>query len=115
MSDVEQPETPVGAPSTEVEAAPVAGEAAGTSPVDGAVEPVMADAVPETPREAVPDAPGEDAPEYEVPPRLDSEQVKAIVEALIFASPEPLTPKMLFKLLSDEPKEDVMAAVEAVR
>jgi segregation and condensation protein B len=115
MSDVEQPETPVGAPSTEIEAEPVAGEAAGTSPVEGAVEPVMADTVPEAPREAVPDAPGEDAPEYEVPPRLGSEQVKAIVEALIFASPEPLTPKMLFKLLSDEPKEDVMAAVEAVR
>lgn len=50
-----------------------------------------------------------------VPPRLDGEQLKAIVEALVFASPEPLTPKVLFKLLSDEPKEDVAAAVEAVR
>jgi segregation and condensation protein B len=53
--------------------------------------------------------------EFEVRPRLDGDQLKAIVEALIFASPEPLTPKLLFKLLSDEPKEDVMAAVEAVR
>jgi segregation and condensation protein B len=50
----------------------------------------------------------------EVLPRLDGEQLKAIVEALIFASPEPLTPKLLFKLLSDEPKEDVIAAVHAV-
>jgi segregation and condensation protein B len=99
MSDVEQPETPVGEPSTETEAAPVPGDAAGTSPLGASVE----------------FAPAEAAPDFEVPPRLDREQVKAIVEALIFASPEPLTPKMLFKLLSDEPKEDVMAAVEEVR
>lgn len=50
-----------------------------------------------------------------IAPRLDSAQLKAIVEALVFASPEPLTPKMLFKLLNDEPKEDVLAAVEALR
>lgn len=48
-------------------------------------------------------------------PRLDSAQLKAIIEALVFASPEPLTPKMLFKLLNDEPKEDVTAAVEGLR
>lgn len=51
----------------------------------------------------------------EIRPRLGGDQLKAIVEALIFASPEPLTPKTLFKLLSDEPKEDVVAAVDAVR
>jgi segregation and condensation protein B len=44
-----------------------------------------------------------------------SAEVKAVVEALIFASPEPITPKMLFKLLSDEPKEDVAAAVSALK
>jgi segregation and condensation protein B len=44
-----------------------------------------------------------------------SAEVKAIVEALIFASPEPITPKMLFRLLSDEPKEDVTAAVAALK
>lgn len=44
-----------------------------------------------------------------------SAELKAIVEALIFASPEPLTPRTLFKLLSDEPKEDVTAAVEALK
>jgi segregation and condensation protein B len=48
-------------------------------------------------------------------PRLDSGQLKAIIEALVFASPEPLTPKMLFKLLNDEPKEDVLAAVQALQ
>jgi len=41
--------------------------------------------------------------------------LKAIVEALIFASPEPITPRMLFKLLNDEPKEDVTAAVQALK
>jgi segregation and condensation protein B len=44
-----------------------------------------------------------------------SAEVKAIVEALIFASPEPVTPKMLFKLLAEEPKEDVTAAIEALK
>ena len=47
--------------------------------------------------------------------RTVSAEVKAIVEALIFASPEPVTPKMLYKLLADEPREDVAAAVEALR
>jgi segregation and condensation protein B len=44
-----------------------------------------------------------------------SEELKPIVEALIFASPEPLTPKALYKLLESEPKEDVDAAIEALR
>jgi segregation and condensation protein B len=44
-----------------------------------------------------------------------SAELKAIVEALIFASPEPLTPKMLYKLLSDEPKEDIAAALHALK
>ncbi|MCC7176779.1 MAG: SMC-Scp complex subunit ScpB [Acidobacteria bacterium] len=48
-------------------------------------------------------------------PRMDLAQLKAIVEALVYASPEPLTPKMLLKLLADEPKEDVLAAVEALK
>jgi segregation and condensation protein B len=42
-------------------------------------------------------------------------ELKAIVEALIFASPEPITAKMLFKVLADEPKEDVSAALQALR
>jgi len=48
------------------------------------------------------------------PPAVSAE-VKAVVEALIFASPEPITPKMLFKLLAEEPKEDVIAAVAALK
>ncbi|HKT81677.1 MAG TPA: SMC-Scp complex subunit ScpB [Vicinamibacterales bacterium] len=45
----------------------------------------------------------------------DLTQVKAVVEALIFASPEPLTPKALFKLMAEEPKEDVQAALAELR
>jgi segregation and condensation protein B len=56
-----------------------------------------------------------ETPDREARPHLDQSQLKAIVEALVYASPEPLTPKMLFKLLADEPKEDVTAAVEALK
>jgi len=42
-------------------------------------------------------------------------ELKAIVEALIFASPEPLTAKALVKLLDTEPKEDVHAALAALK
>ena len=48
-------------------------------------------------------------------PTTVSAEVKAVVEALIFASPEPITPKMLFKLLAEEPREDVSAAIEALK
>jgi segregation and condensation protein B len=44
-----------------------------------------------------------------------SDYFKPIVEALIFASPEPLTRKTLYKLLDGEPREDVDAALEAVK
>jgi len=47
--------------------------------------------------------------------RVADPQLKAVVEALIFASPEPLTPKMLFKLLEGEPREDVELAVQSLR
>jgi segregation and condensation protein B len=47
----------------------------------------------------------------EAPPTRASAELKAIVEALIFASPDPLTPKALYKLLDTEPREDVEAAL----
>ena len=46
---------------------------------------------------------------------MPSAELKAIVEALIFASPEPLTPKAIFKLLDSEPKEDVVAALAELK
>ena len=48
-------------------------------------------------------------------PRMDLSQLKAVIETLVFASPEPLTPKVLYKLLNDEPKDDVLAALTAVK
>jgi segregation and condensation protein B len=55
-----------------------------------------------------------DPPAASAAPAVSAE-VKAVVEALIFASPEPVTPKTLFKLLADEPREDVSAAVDDLK
>lgn len=50
-----------------------------------------------------------------IPAGMPSAELRAVVEALIFASPDPLTPKTLFKLLAEEPKEDVTAAIDALK
>jgi segregation and condensation protein B len=47
--------------------------------------------------------------------RLDPAQLRAIVESLVFASPEPLSLKALCRVLADEPKDDIVAALDAVR
>jgi segregation and condensation protein B len=47
-------------------------------------------------------------------PRASAE-VKAVLEALIFASPEPLTRKAIDKLLEAEPAEDVDAALAELK
>jgi segregation and condensation protein B len=44
-----------------------------------------------------------------------SDHLKPVIEALIFASPEPVTLKTLCRMLDGEPKEDVEAALAAVR
>jgi segregation and condensation protein B len=61
---------------------------------------------------AAPDVGGDEP--IALPPRGAAE-LKAILEALIFASPEPLTPKAIYKLLDTEPKEDVQAQLAALR
>jgi segregation and condensation protein B len=48
-------------------------------------------------------------------PAQSSAELKAIVEALIFASPDPLTLKAICKVLDSEPKEDVQAALAALK
>ena len=48
-------------------------------------------------------------------PRSGTAELKAIVEALIFASPDPLTPKALYKLMAEEPKEDIQAALAELK
>ena len=78
------------------------------------------EATGETPADASAsaDAPAEEsaAPVDEEPaPRMELSQLKAVIEALMFASPDPLTPRMLYRLLNDEPKEDVLAALKAVQ
>jgi len=44
-------------------------------------------------------------------PARGSAELKAILEALIFASPDPLTPRAIYKLLESEPREDIQAAL----
>jgi segregation and condensation protein B len=74
------------------------------------------------------DAPSPDTPDTELPADTPVEpaasslpgvrpsaELVAIVEALIYASPEPLTPRTLAKVLADEPKEDVLKAVDTLR
>jgi segregation and condensation protein B len=57
---------------------------------------------------------GQDGQEAQEP-AAPSAELKAILEALIFASPEPLTPKAIYKLLDGETKEDVLAALAALK
>jgi segregation and condensation protein B len=106
--DAETDHTPAG------EAAPPSREQAHTEaePPDQAASDAPEEAT--APAEGAAMAEGDAGREGEKP-RMDLRQLKAIVEALVYASPEPLTPKMLLKLLSDEPKEDVLAAIEALR
>lgn len=58
---------------------------------------------------------GLEGQEGQEPVRLASAELKAILEALIFASPDPLTPKQIYKLLDNEPKEDIQAALSALK
>ena len=48
-------------------------------------------------------------------PKRASAELKAILEAMIFASPEPLTPRTIYRILDTEPKEDVQAALQALK
>jgi segregation and condensation protein B len=65
-----------------------------------------------------------EAPTFEPPPAEPvtdvrtatvSAELTAVIEALVYASPDPLTPKTLFKVLESEPREDVQAAFDALR
>jgi len=75
---------------------------------------IPADEMPveETPVEALA---VDEAVTEEPKPRMELAQLKAVIEALVFASPDPLTPRMLNRLLNDEPKEDVQAALKALQ
>src|SRR6478735_11004324 len=51
----------------------------------------------------------------DAPIGMATAELRAVVEALIFASPEPITPRTLYKLLANESKEAVSAAVNELR
>jgi segregation and condensation protein B len=78
------------------------GEAAGQDGLEGQAEQDL--------REA-----NEGVQEGESLPKRGAAELKAILEAMIFASPDPLTPKAMFKLLDTEPKEDVQAALAELK
>ena len=42
-------------------------------------------------------------------------ELRAILEALIFASPEPIILRQIFRILADEAKDDIRAAIESLR
>lgn len=58
---------------------------------------------------------GSGEPQPDAPDTADASGLVGIVEALVFAAPEPITLKQLVKLLDDETKEDVAAALEELK
>lgn len=74
------------------------------------------DHTPSDPEESeVPQTTSPEPPPEDGVPLVRSAELKAIVEALVFASPEPLSLKAMCKLLDAEPKEDVEAALAALK
>src|SRR5688572_23012590 len=74
---------------------PVSAEAGDASaPADAADDPIAA-------------APPADAAPLDETPGGPSAEVRAVVEALIFASPEPISARALCRMIAEEPKEDV--------
>jgi len=80
---------------------------------DAAPEGIADAAAPGGKPAAESDAPVEEVAEARV--GRVSEELKAVIEALVYASPDPLTPKTLFKVLESEPREDVQVSLEALR
>jgi segregation and condensation protein B len=103
----------------------VEGEPAGEDPEGGqapaldagvaAGEAIEAAAVAEPPEDPGEAAAGTEAAEGASGAGRASDELKAVIEALVFASPDPLTPKTLFKVLESEPREDVQASLDALR
>jgi segregation and condensation protein B len=104
-------------PTPTAEARDSVGDDAATETLDEADLPAADVSIGEEPPEAVSAEAVEPAPEpvAEVRAGLVSEELKAVIEALIYASPDPLTPKTLFKVLESEPKEDVQVSLDALR
>jgi len=66
--------------------------------------------------DAAPDAAAaEDTAAEETAPVLPPGEVKAVLEALVFASPQPVTPREIEKVLGGVPRRDWQAALDEVR
>jgi segregation and condensation protein B len=57
----------------------------------------------------------EAAPSGAEPATADASGLVGIVEALVFASPDPITLKQLGKILDTEPKEEIVAALDELK
>src|SRR5688500_20260448 len=53
--------------------------------------------------------------EEETAPVLPAAEVRAVLEALVFVSPHPLTPRDIEKVLGGVPRKDWQAALEEIR
>jgi len=116
----EQADAPDAADALAMPAGEAAGAASAPDTVAEAAEAPAAEAEP-VPLSEVPgmalqlaDETGAVPPPEPAEPPVSTE-LKAIIEALVFASPEPLTPKALFKLLDSEPREDVERALVSLK
>jgi segregation and condensation protein B len=65
--------------------------------------------------EEKPDETGVEAASAEAAPVLPASEVRAVVEALVYASPQPLTPREIEKVLVGVPRRDWEAALEEIR
>jgi segregation and condensation protein B len=85
------------------------------TPADAAAESVALSDIPGMAMRLADEGGTEPVPAVEPPEPPVSTELKAIIEALVFASPEPLTPKALFKVLDSEPREDVERALASLK
>ncbi|MGE3844657.1 MAG: SMC-Scp complex subunit ScpB [Vicinamibacterales bacterium] len=69
----------------------------------------------ESPAETPPTAAIGAEGDMHVPPNATAAELKAVIEALVFASPEPLSVKAMYKLLEGEPPEQIDAALAALK
>ncbi|MCL4818477.1 MAG: SMC-Scp complex subunit ScpB [Vicinamibacteria bacterium] len=100
----------------ETPAAPDAAEAEAAAAPDAGAEPTVDGGPVETPAEgAEPGVADLDEPEPDPPYEVPAQEVRAILEALIFASPEPITPRQIGQVLGDVPKETWQEQLAALR
>jgi segregation and condensation protein B len=83
------------------------------TPVAGPAAPPTEEAAPAAQESAPPAEPT--APPTEEPSVLPPAQVRAVLEALVFASPQPITPKEIGRVLQGVPREDWQLELDVLR